>query len=133
MAYSRFSSIPTPVLKDGFSYNATVFLSKVLPRDAADLKSWFVLINGYDKRFEEAKSGRQIDFIEHFRKEEFPLTPTETWLPWTVQIRLLVDFNKKLTGTKGIPGVVYNADLYKAISELAGCFFDEELDIPEVF
>ena len=123
----------TPVLKDGFSYNAAVFLSKVLPRDAADLKSWFVLINGYDKRFEEAKSGRQIDFIEHFRKEELPLMPIETWLPWTVQIRLLVDFNKKLTGTKGISGVVYNADLYKAISQLAGCFFDDELNIPEVF
>ena len=123
----------TPVLKDGFSYNAAVFLSKVLPRDAADLKNWFVLINGYDKRFEEAKSGRQIDFIEHYRKTELPLTPVETWLPWTVQIRLLVDYHKKLTGTKGIPGVVYNPDLYKAVSELAGCFFDEELEIPEVF
>ena len=123
----------TPVLKDGFSYNAAVFLSKVLPRDATDLKSWFVLINGYDKRFEGAKSGRQTDFIEHYRKNELPLTPVETWLPWTAQIRLLVDFNKKLTSTKGITGVVYNPALYRAITELAGGFFDEEPEKPEVF
>ena len=123
----------TPVLKDLFSYNAAAFLAGVLPRDVEGFKNWFVLVNGYDKRFEESKSSRQADYLELYHKAEFPMTPNDTWLPWTAQIRLIVDYHKNLTGTKGIPGAVYNPVLYKAISELAGCFFDEELTIPEVF
>jgi chromosome partitioning protein len=123
----------TPVLKDLFSYNAASFLSGVLPRDVEGFKNWFVLINGYDRRFEEAKSGRQNDFLELYRNAEFPLAPVETWLPWTAQIHLIVDYHKKLTATKGISGVVYNPDLYKAITELAGGFFDDGLKVPEVF
>jgi chromosome partitioning protein len=123
----------TPVLKDLFSYNAASFLSKKLPVDAEDFKNWFVMINGYDKRFEESKSGRQYDFLELYQKGEFPLTPVETWLPWTTQIHLVIDYHKSLTNVKGNSSAVYNPDLYKAIKELAGCFFDEELKIPEVF
>lgn len=123
----------TPVLKDLFSYNAVSFLAGVLPRDVQDFKNWFVLINGYDKRFEEAKTGRQADFIELYRKDGFPLTPVETWLPWTTQIHLIVDYHKDLTCNKGTAGAVYNPDLYKAVTELAGCFFDDALAIPEVF
>jgi chromosome partitioning protein len=123
----------TPVLKDLFSYNAAVFFSSVLPRDVEGFKNWFVLINGYDKRFEEAKSGRQSDFLELYRKGEFPLTPVETWLPWTTQVHLIVDYHKDLTCKKGTPGAVYNPELYKAVMELASCFFDGDLLIPEVF
>jgi len=123
----------TPVLKDLFSYNAVEFLAGVLPRDVENFKNWFVLINGYDKRFEEAKTGRQNDFLELYRKREFPLTPVETWFPWTSQIHLLVDYHKSLTCSKGNSGAVYNPDLYRAVTELAGCFFDEELHFPEVF
>jgi chromosome partitioning protein len=123
----------TPVLKDLFSYNAAAFFSGVLPRDVEGFKNWFVLINGYDKRFEEAKSGRQSDFLELYRKGEFPLTPVETWLPWTADVHWIVDYHKALTSKKGTPGVVYNPDLYKAVSELSGCFFDGELNVPEVF
>jgi len=123
----------TPVLKDLFSYNAAVFLSNVLPRDVQNLKYWFVLLNSYDKRYEESKSGRQYDFLELYRDGSLPLTPTDTWLPWTNHIHLIVDYNKDLTSSKGFSNAVYNPDLYKAISELANCFFDEELNIPEVF
>jgi len=123
----------TPVLKDLFSYNAAAFLAGVLPRDIEYLRNWFVLVNGYDKRFEESKSGRQCDFMELYRKGEFPLTPVETWLPWTAQIHLVVDYHKQLTGFKGKTGAVYNPDLYGAICELAGCFLEEPLTIPEAF
>ena len=123
----------TPVLKDLFSYNAAAFFSGVLPRDIENFKNWFVLINGYDKRFEEAKSGRQNDFLELYRKGDFPLTPVETWLPWTAHIHLIVDYHKNLACKNGAPGAVYNPDLYKAVVELAGCFFDGELHVPEVF
>jgi len=123
----------TPVLKDLFSYNAASFLSAKLPIDAEDFKSWHVMINGYDKRFDESKSGRQYNFIELYQKGEFPLTPAETWLPWTAQIHLIIDYHKSLTNAKGTPGAVYNPDLFNAVSGLAGCFFDEELKIPEAF
>ena len=123
----------TPVLKDLFSFNAASFLSGVLPRDVTNFENWFVLINGYDKRFEEAKASRQADYLDLYRKGEFPLTPTETWLPWTTQIRLCVDYHKGLTCTKGTAGAVYNPGLYNGISRLAGCFFEQTLEIPEVF
>jgi chromosome partitioning protein len=123
----------TPVLKDLFSYNAAAYLANVLPRDVEGLQNWFVLLNGYDKRYEESKSGRQSDFIELYRKGEFPLMPANTWLPWTAQIHLLIDYYKKLSRSKDIPGAVYNPALYSAVAELAGCFFDEQRNVPEAF
>jgi chromosome partitioning protein len=121
----------TPVLKDLFSYNAAAFMSEVLPRDVEECRNWFALVNGYDRRYEESKSGRQSDFLELYQK--FPLTPEGTWLPWTAQIHLVVDYHRKLAGTKGIPGTVYSPALYRAVTELAGCFFDGELAVPEAF
>jgi chromosome partitioning protein len=123
----------TPVLKDLFSFNAASFLAGVLPRDVEGIQNWFVLINGFDKRFEESKSGRQHDFINLYHQKEFPLMPVETWLPWTTQIHLIVDYHKNLSRTKGIQNAVYNPDLYNAVVELASCFVDGELDVPEVF
>jgi len=123
----------TPVLKDLFSYNAASFLAGVLPRDVENIQNWYVLLNGYDRRYEESKSGRQSDFLDLYSKGNFPMTPVETWLPWTAQIHLAVDYHKKLTSTKGNSGAAYSPDLYKAITELANCFFDEPLAIPEAF
>jgi chromosome partitioning protein len=121
----------TPVLKDLFSYNAAAFMSEVLPRDVEECRNWFILINGYDRRYEESKGGRQSDFLELYK--EFPLTPAETWFPWTAQIHLIVDYHKKLTDTQGAAGAVRNPALYRAVAELAGCFFDGPLRIPEAF
>jgi chromosome partitioning protein len=121
----------TPVLKDLFSYNAAVFLSEVLPRDVGEFTNWYILLNGYDKKHEEAKSGRQSDFVRLYN-EGLPLTPAETWFPWTAAIHEVVDYHKKLSGYGKAPGVVCHPALYKAVVELAGCFFDEELKIPEV-
>ena len=123
----------TPVLKDLFSYNAVVFLSGVLPRDVEGFKNWFVLLNGYNRRYDESKSGRQLDYLKLYQDGHCVLTPKETWLPWTSQIHLIIDYHKALTCSEGNPGSVYNPDLYKAIAELSGCFFDEDLVIPEVF
>ena len=123
----------TPVLQDTFSYNAVEFLSNVLPRDAEDFKNWFVLVNGYNKRFVDAKSGRQNDYLGLYREKGYPLTPTETWLPWTPAVRLAVDYHKRISGTKGISGAAYNPELFNSVKELAGCFFDEALPTPEAF
>jgi len=125
----------TPVLLDTFSYNAAMFLSETLPRDVEELQNWFVLINGFNKRFDEARSGRQTDFLKLYQDKErpLPLTPKETWLPWTALIHLVIDYHKKLTCKQGIPGAVYQPELYQAVTELAGCFIDAPLTIPEVF
>lgn len=124
----------TPVLKDTFSYNAACFLADVLPRDA-ELKNWHILINGFNSRFGNARTGRQKDFVELYKKNEsFAIMPQATWLPWTSDIHFTIDYRTLLTRNKGTPpGAVYSPDLHAAISELAGCFFDEELKVPEAF
>ena len=116
----------TPVLKDLFSYNAAVFLSEVLPRDVEGLRNWFILINGYDKKHEDAKRGRQSDFVKLYTKRGLPLTPSETWFPWTAKIHEIVDYHKKLSSA-------FHPALYSAVVEFADCFFDEPLIIPEAF
>jgi chromosome partitioning protein len=123
----------TPVLLDIFSFNAAVFMSEVLSRDVEELKNWFVLINGFNKRYEDSQSGRQSDFLKLYRDRGFPMTPSGTWLPWTANIHQVVDYQKKLTRIQGLHGAVYCPELFNAIAELAGCFFDEPLPIPEVF
>lgn len=123
----------TPVLKDLFSYNAAVFMSEVLPRDVEGLENWFVLLNGYDKRYEDSRSGRQSDFVELYRSSGLPLTPEAAWLPWTAAMNQSVDYRKKLSRTRNVPGSVCNEALYNAVAALAGCFFDDELSIPEAF
>jgi chromosome partitioning protein len=122
----------TPVLKDLFSYNAAIFLSEVLPRDVEGFKNWFILLNGYDRRYEESKSGRQSDFVNLYKESGLPLTPSETWLPWTADMNHLIDYHKQLSCTKHTSAIC-NTALYNAITSLAGSFFDEEFAIPEVF
>ena len=125
----------TPVLKDLFSYNAAAFFANVLPRDTDIDNNWFVIINGYDKRFEESKSGRQYDFVSKYQEDGFPLTPVETWFPWTPQIHMLVDYHMLLTSTK-IPKAVNNPAIYNAVALLAFNFLDygnELPQLPEVF
>jgi chromosome partitioning protein len=126
--------IITPVLMDLFSYNAAAFLAGVLPRDLEhSAGAWFVLLNGYNRRYGESKSGRQSDFVKLYSESNFPLTPKETWFPWTTQIHLVIDYHKKLNRNAGTPGAVYCPELFSAVAELAGCFFDEDLAIPEAF
>jgi chromosome partitioning protein len=124
--------IITPVLMDLFSYNAAAFLAGVLPRDLDNASGWFVLLNGYNRRYEESKSGRQSDFVKLYTESNFPLTPRETWLPWTTQIHQVVDYHKKLSCSTG-SGAVCCPELFNAVAELAGCFFDGPLPIPEAF
>jgi chromosome partitioning protein len=131
--------IITPVLKDLFSYNAAVFLSEVLPRDTEKAGNWFILVNGYDRRYEEARDGRQREYVGLYEKAGLPLLPREAWFPWTAQIRDVVDYHKYLSCREGISGsfyfrqMVYNPGLHNAAAALAGCFFDEALSVPEVF
>jgi chromosome partitioning protein len=125
--------IITPVLKDTFSFNTARFLSEVLSRDTDKINNWFVLLNGYNKQYENAQSGKQKDFIDLFG--EFRLTPKETWIPWTSTLHDIVDYDKSLTKEKsGIAGTVHNAALYESVYSLAESLLeDETIPSPEVF
>jgi chromosome partitioning protein len=122
----------TPVLKDSFSYNAAVFFSEVLPRDVEDLPNWYVLLNGYDNKYAESKFGVYRDFVRVYREKGLPLTPKETWFPWTYLMRHLIDGNKRLSWKPNLSGTVYHKELYNAVYELGECFF-ESLEKPEAF
>jgi chromosome partitioning protein len=116
--------IISPVLKDMFSYNAAVFLSEALPRDVEDIKNWYVLVNGYNRQYEGAKSGKQNEYLSLYAESGLPMMPKECWLPWTSRIHDFVDFHKPLTATSGIPGAVCDHALYNAFVEFSSCFFD---------
>jgi chromosome partitioning protein len=125
--------IITPVLKDLFSYNAAVYLNNVLPRDIEDnYKNWFVLLNGYTRHYEEARGGRQSEYIKIYEEARLPLTPRETWIPWTAQMRDIVDYKMPLSRGK-VKGAVCNRALFDAVTSLAGCFFEEELSVKDIF
>jgi chromosome partitioning protein len=131
-AINAANYIITPVLKDTFSFNTAKFLSEVLSRDTEKVNAWFVLLNGYNKQYESAQSGKQKDFIELFG--EFALTPKETWLPWTSTVHDVVDYGKVLTREKtGRVGTVYNAVLYDAVYSLADSLLEDTIPFPEAF
>jgi chromosome partitioning protein len=124
----------TPVLKDTFSYNTAKFLGGALARDTDKAGNWFVLLNGYSRRFEDSAGGRQKEFTELYG--EFPLTPKETWLPWTSVTRGIVDYGRLLAREKtGRAGTVCGAELYEAVGALADCLLPEgeSLVPPEAF
>lgn len=116
--------IITPVLKDLDSFNAAAFLRRKLEIETDKLPNWYVTINGYNRRFEEAVGGRQKEYIEEYQKT-FPLTPRETWFPWTADMNELRDLKKKLCKTPQ-SGMVCNPVLYDAVVNLAECFLDDE-------
>jgi chromosome partitioning protein len=123
--------IITPVLKDIFSYNTAKFFNNVLARDTDRLNRWFVLLNGYNRQYESARKGRQKEFVELYG--EFPLTPKETWTPWTAAVHEVVDYGKSLARESGLAGTVSNAALFDAVRALADSILDEPVTAPETF
>jgi chromosome partitioning protein len=118
--------IITPVLMDIDSFNAASFLSKKIALETEKSANWFISINGYDRQYEEAKGGKQKDYVEmyqgHFQKH---LTPADTWYPWTADMNLIKDRGKPLSSKPG-KGAVCNPRLYRAVVNLAGCLIDED-------
>jgi chromosome partitioning protein len=114
--------IITPVLKDFDSFNAAAFLRRKLEVETDKFSDWYVTINGYNRRYEEASGGRQKEYIEEFQKA-FPMTPRETWYPWTADMNELKDLRKKLS-REPEAGAVCNPALYDAVVNLTECFLD---------
>lgn len=127
--------IITPCLQDDDSFNAAVFLyGKFLEELETKYPNWFITVNGYNKRWEDAEGGKQKEYIERYI-DTFPqnITPRETWLPWTADMNEIKD-RKKLLARDKQPNAVVNPALYDAICNLAECFIDEdELKRPDYF
>jgi len=120
----------TPVLQDTFSYNGAEFMRKVIARDTDKSGSWYVLMNGYNQRYIDAKGGTQKEVEELYEEGGFPLMPRSTWIPWTAAMHRIVDNKKMLTTDLLIHpreergGYVANPTLYNAVMELSECFLD---------
>jgi chromosome partitioning protein len=126
--------ILTPVLKDMDSFNAAAFLRKKITIETEKAGVWFVSINGYDRQYEDAKGGKQRDYVKLYQ-DVFSghITPPETWFPWTADMNDIKDRRKALS-VKPIKGTAYNAALYRAVTALAGSIIEEDtLPWAEVF
>lgn len=126
--------IITPVLKDMDSFNAAAFLQKKIGIETEKGGVWFISINGYDRQYEDAKSGKQRDYVEMY-KNHFAghITPAETWFPWVADMNDIKDRRKSLS-VNPVKGAVYNPGLYQAVVSLAGSIIEEDsLPWAEVF
>jgi chromosome partitioning protein len=133
-AVNAADAIITPVLKDMDSFNAAMFLKKKISIETGKSGSWFVSINGYDKQYEDAKGGKQRDYVQMYR-DCFGgrLTPSGSWFPWTADMNEIKDRRKPLSKTPH-KGAVCNPGLYEAVTALAVLLIDEDgLPWAEVF
>jgi chromosome partitioning protein len=118
--------IITPVLKDMDSFNAAAFLQKKINVETEKGNAWFVTVNGYDRQYEHAVSGKQRDYVQMYQ-ESFSghITPSESWLPWTADMNEIKDRRKALSN-EPVKGAVYNPGLYRAVVSLAGMLIEED-------
>jgi chromosome partitioning protein len=118
--------IITPVLRDMDSFNAAAFLFRKIGVETDKSEAWFISVNGYDRQYEDAKGGRQRDYVEMYRATfGGHLTPSETWYPWTADMNDIKDRRKPLSN-KPVKGAVHNPKLYQAVVNLAGCLLEED-------
>jgi chromosome partitioning protein len=126
--------ILTPVLKDMDSFNAAAFLQKKISIETDKAGVWFVSINGFDRQYEDAKSGKQRDYVEMYQNHfAGHITPKESWFPWVADMNEIKDKQKPLSRVL-IKGAVCNPGLYQAVISLADMLTDDD-SIPwaEVF
>jgi chromosome partitioning protein len=123
-ALNASDAIITPVLKDMDSFNAAAFLQKKIGIETDKAGAWFISINGFDRQYEGAKSGKQRDYVEMYRTHfAGHITPAETWLPWAADMNEIKDRRKPLSRAP-VKGAVCNPALYQAVTALAGQFLD---------
>lgn len=128
--------IITPVLKDTDSYDAALFLSEKLQSDYPEkYDSWFITINGYNRRWESSSAGKQKEYIDLYLGEfGGHVTPSVCWFPWVSCMNDIKDRQMSLSSVPGHPNSVCSPQLHAAVVNLAKCFInDGRLVTPEVF
>ena len=141
--YKASDLIITPVNLAQFDYNTAAYIGKMIKLDTDKFDNWFITVNGYDHNFEDAKTGKQRDYVELFKSEFSNLTPVSTWFPWTPAVRESIDREEMVSSIDNaelfkekmgfVSPFVYAPALHKAVCELAESFLDESLTRPEAF
>ena len=125
----------SPCLQDNDSFGNAVSLFGDYQNEIEDkIQDWYLIVNGYNKQFKDAVTGKQQEYISRYR-EYFSdhLVPEECWLPWTKDMNNIRDRGLYLSKEK-IKGAVQNECLFTAIKNLAECFVEEEhIAEPESF
>jgi chromosome partitioning protein len=125
--------IVTPVLKDVDSFNAALFLAQKISLETEKSENWYININGYNKTFENAKGGKQKEYIEIYRKNFPRITPCEAWYPWSAAMNEVKDYKRPLSRA-AISGAAYSPELYRAVVRLSEfCVGSELIVAGEVF
>lgn len=132
-AFNASDLIITPVNPSQFDFNTAVFLRDKLKLDTNKFDNWFITFNGYNHRYQNAKSGIQRDYVELFQETFDNLTPIKTWIPWTPCVRKYIDRDMKLSKTKISAECMQNPELFDALYQLANSLVDINLPIPEEF
>jgi chromosome partitioning protein len=124
-AYNASDMIITPVNPSQFDYNTAQFLANKLKLDTGKYDNWFLTFNGYDHRWEGAKSGIQQDYVTLFTDTFENFTPKSAWYPWTTAIRKYIDRGLFLSDKIKDSDHLQNEQLFNAVYELASCFVDD--------
>lgn len=134
-AINSSNLVITPILKDSDSLSAAIFLERKIAMDTSKINSWYLLVNGYNKQFEEANGGEQKQYIDIY-KEQFKnhLLPVETWLPWTKDVTRYKDYKLPLSD-HFVMHAIKNKVLFDSIMSLCECLIPKEAELvkPEAF
>ena len=133
-AYYASDYIITPLHLSLFDYNTSLFMADKLKMETDKFQNWFLHINGFNHRFEDAKKGQQKEYIDVFKNTFDNLTPAAAWFPWTSAMRQVIDRNMFLSITEK-EGCICNPALFNSICNLADIFFNanEEMPLLEMF
>lgn len=134
-AYNASDIIITPANLCTFDYNTASFLRDKISLETDKIANWYITINGYNARYAQAEKGIQKEYIDYFRRD-FPMTPTETWLPWTSAVRKVTDQNMRIQAAstdEHNKNAVVNQKLFGAVAALAKHIYGDNFFIPEEF
>lgn len=138
-AYNASDFIITPANLSLFDLNTTEFLRDKIKLETDKIDSWFVLVNGYNTRFERSARGKQKEYMDLFKERFANLLPRECFLPWTKTMRDSIDRNMSITSdwntAVGKKDKIFSPLLYAAITSIADKLLDdgESLNFPEAF
>lgn len=127
-AYTASDLIITPINLSLFDYNTAVFLRDKLATETDKGNCWYLHVNGYNKRYGDAKAGNQKEYLDLFRQTFDNFTPPQSWIPWTTTIRSVIDREMELSMNPG-PNRIANPVLFNSIRELSECLIDEDLNL----
>jgi cellulose biosynthesis protein BcsQ len=98
-AINAADMIITPLIKDSDSMSSAAFLEGRLALETAKRDVWRITINGYDRRFETARGGRQKEYLDEIQCNfGVDLLDKALWYPWAADMNRIKDSRMMLAG-----------------------------------